>query len=69
MTNTIHNRAFEILKEAACKHAYMPTGLAELSYKQPKEALDLLRDWGEGRKPLETLYDEVITLLAKKETP
>lgn len=45
------------------KNAYLPEKLAELSYLQPKEALRLLRNWGEGKQPLKSLFDEVTDLL------
>jgi len=55
--------AFEILKQAARKQAYLPVKLAELSYQQPEEALRLLRNWGEGRQPIKSLFEEVTDLL------
>ncbi|MEH7108217.1 hypothetical protein [Bacillus sp. JJ1764] len=36
--------AFENLKQAAKKQAYLPIKLAELSYQQPEKALRLLRN-------------------------
>ncbi|MGD6879936.1 hypothetical protein [Bacillus infantis] len=58
--------AFEILKQAAKKQAYLPTGLAKLSYQQPEEALRLLRNWGEGKQPLDRLFEEITHLLHSK---
>jgi hypothetical protein len=58
--------ALDILKEAALKQAYLPSKLAALSYQQPEESLRLLREWGEGRKPVKILFEEVIDLLSTK---
>jgi hypothetical protein len=55
--------AFEILKQAAIKQAYLPVKLAELSYQEPEEALRLLRNWGEGKQPIKSLFEEVTDLL------
>jgi hypothetical protein len=58
--------AFDILKKAALKQTYLPSKLSELSYEQPEESLRLLREWGEGRKPVNILFEEVIDLLSTK---
>lgn len=45
------------------KNAYLPVKITELSYKNPEAALQILRDWGEGRKPILHLWDEVMKKL------
>jgi hypothetical protein len=52
-------------RELVRKSAYLPDKLAELSYKNPDAALKLLRDWGEGRKPISQLWDETLAQLLK----
>ncbi|MBM7584997.1 hypothetical protein JOC86_001534 [Bacillus pakistanensis] len=66
MLESKQERAFEILQEAARKLAYLPDKLAELSYQQPEEALRLLRNWGEGKQPVNSLFEEVTDLLNSK---
>lgn len=46
--------------ELVQKRAYLPCKLAELSYKNPEYALQLLRAWGDGKKPITTLWEETI---------
>ncbi|HJV46605.1 MAG TPA: hypothetical protein VJ824_12900 [Bacillota bacterium] len=48
------------------KFSYLPDKLTELSYKDEKAALEILRDWGEGRKDIEKLWDAVISGLENK---
>lgn len=62
MSNSDFEIAFHILREAAKKNAYLPVKLAEISYKHPNEALQLLRDWGEGKKPINVLLEKAIEL-------
>lgn len=50
-------------RETVRKNAYLPVKIAELSHKDPEAALQLLRDWGEGRKPVLHLWDEVVEKL------
>jgi hypothetical protein len=45
-------------RELVRKRAYLPVKLAELSLADPNEALELLRAWGEGKKPITQLWDE-----------
>lgn len=56
---------FLIDPETVKKNAYLPVKLAELSYQQPEAALRLLREWGEGKKPVKFLFEEVTDLLHK----
>lgn len=51
--------------ETVKKHAYLPVKLSELSKVNPDFALRILRDWGEGRKPVLQLWDEVIKELGQ----
>jgi hypothetical protein len=48
--------------EIVRKNAYLPVELAKLSYGNPEAALELLRAWGEGQKPITKLWDEAINL-------
>lgn len=50
-------------RETIRKNAYLPVKLAELSYTDKEAALQLLREWGEGRKPVKHLWDECISKL------
>lgn len=52
--------------ETVKQHAYLPVKLADLSYQQPEAVLRLLREWGEGKKPVRILYEEVTDLLDKE---
>jgi hypothetical protein len=55
-------------RDTVRKNTYLPVKIAELSYKDPEAALEILRDWGEGRKPVLHLWDDVIGKLeASKE--
>ncbi|MEH7108226.1 hypothetical protein [Bacillus sp. JJ1764] len=49
--------------ETVRKNAYLPVKLGELSKSNPEAALQLLQDWGEGRKPVKQLWEEVIKYL------
>jgi hypothetical protein len=52
--------------ETVNKHAYLPVKLAELSYQQPEDTLRLLQEWGEGKKSVKNLFEEVTDLLYNK---
>ena len=47
--------AHELIK----MNANLPVKLAELAEEEPQTALDILRAWGEGTKPLRVLWTEV----------
>ena len=49
--------------ETIKKNAYLPVKLSELSKANPEAALQLLQDWGEGKKPIKQLWDETISKL------
>lgn len=49
--------------ETIKKNTYLPVKLSELSKENPEAALQLLQDWGEGRKPVKQLWEEVTNLL------
>lgn len=49
--------------ELVKKHAYLPVKLAQLSYVDSEGALRLLRQWGEGKKPVSSLWVEIIEAL------
>lgn len=48
------------------KRQAIPVKLAELSYTDPDAALELLREWGEKRKPLTPIYDEILSRFDEK---
>lgn len=50
-------------RETIRKNAYLPVKLAELSRTNEEAALQLLREWGEGKKPVKHLWDECISKL------
>lgn len=43
------------------KRKMIPEKLAELSYKKPEVALELLRVWGEKQKPITPLFEEILS--------
>lgn len=45
--------------ETIKKNAYLPVKLSELSKKNPEAALQLLQDWGDGKKTIKKLWDEI----------
>ena len=45
--------------EIVRKNAYLPVKLAELSKKDPVKALQLLQEWGEGKKTIKKLWEEI----------
>lgn len=49
--------------ETIKKNAYLPVKLSELSKVNPEAALQLLQDWGEGKKPIKQLWDETLLKL------
>jgi hypothetical protein len=59
----IPTNEFPIDLEIIHKLAHLPTKLSELSYKDPETALQLLRAWGEGKKPITPLWDETLKAL------
>jgi hypothetical protein len=50
---------YPIDPETIKKNTLLPVKLAELSYHDPDKALELLRAWGEGRKTIKHLWDDV----------
>ncbi|WP_078597145.1 hypothetical protein [Evansella clarkii] len=48
------------------KKMEIPKLIAELSYQDEKEALRLMREWGEKKKPITPMYDELTELLSKE---
>lgn len=48
------------------KRQEIPIKLAELSYSNEKEALILLRKWGEKSEPITTLHDEITSQLREE---
>lgn len=46
--------------ETVKKNAYLPVKLSELSRINPEAALQLLQDWGEGKKPVKKLWEETL---------
>jgi len=45
--------------EIIMKRAFLSVKLDSLSYQQPEIAIQLLRDWGEGKKPVSQLWKEI----------
>jgi len=56
----MNQRVFETAKELADKHRMIKIKLAELSYINPDKALEFMREFGEHRKPLTTLLDDIM---------
>lgn len=48
-----------ISSERIRQHAYLPAKLAELSHINPEKAVLLLQDWGEGKKTIKKLWEEI----------
>jgi hypothetical protein len=53
-------------REIVHKLAYLPVKLSELARKDPEAALQLLIAWGEGKKHVTLLWQEVIEALGKE---
>lgn len=62
---TLQEYPFPIDWELVHMMAYLPVKLAELSYRDQEAAIDYLRDWGEKKKEVPQLWDEVTEALAK----
>ncbi|PKU50094.1 hypothetical protein [Lysinibacillus fusiformis] len=46
-------------KELVRIYAYLPVKLSDLSKVDPEAAIKLLQDWGEGKKTIRKLWDEI----------
>lgn len=55
-----------ISKDLLMKRKAIPPLLAQLSYSKPDITLNLLRMWGEKKKPITPLYEEIIYHLNKE---
>jgi hypothetical protein len=55
----VSTNEFPIDRVLVHKMAYLPVKLAELSYKNTEVAMGLLRDWGQGKKPVSQLWKEI----------
>jgi hypothetical protein len=49
--------------ETIKKNAYLPVKLSQLSKVNPEAALKILQAWGDGKKPVKELWEEVINQL------
>ncbi len=49
------------------KREEIPIKLAELSYNDSDEAINLLRKWGEKTSPITELHDDICASLTEKE--
>lgn len=52
-------KGYLINPETIRKSAHLPDKLSELSKHDPQAALEILRYWGEGKKPIVELWDLV----------
>ncbi|MFE3573903.1 hypothetical protein [Lysinibacillus sp. NPDC059133] len=50
-------------KDLIRMYAYLPVKLSQLSKENPNAAINLLQDWGEGRKTIRKLWKEINDLL------
>lgn len=48
-----------ISPERIYQHSQLPVKLAELSHKDKEAAISLLQDWGEGKKTIKILWEEI----------
>ncbi|MCY8609942.1 hypothetical protein G3M81_12590 [Bacillus paralicheniformis] len=51
------------------KSAYLPDKLSQLSKHDPQSALEILRYWGDGEKPITELWDLVCDKLQTLNMP
>ena len=49
--------------ETIKKNAYLPVKLSALSKVKPAAAIELLQQWGDGKKPVKELWEETILQL------
>lgn len=50
-------------KDLARMYAYLPIKLSELSKVNPKAAVGLIQDWGDGKKDIRKLWKETTDLI------
>ncbi|WP_138751080.1 hypothetical protein [Paenibacillus sinopodophylli] len=58
------NDGFPINVDLVHKMAYLPVKLAELAETNPTDALELLKAWGKGTKPITHLWNDALQLIA-----
>lgn len=49
--------------ETIKKNAYLPVKLSQLSKVNPEAALNILQAWGDGKKPVKELWEDVVSQL------
>ncbi|MGP9042144.1 hypothetical protein [Cytobacillus kochii] len=52
--------------ETVKKNAYLPVKLSELSKVNLEAAVQLLQDWGDGKKPVKQLWEETLEFLGNE---
>lgn len=50
-------------KDLSRMYAYLPIKLSELSKVNPKAAVELIQDWGDGKKDIRKLWKETTDLI------
>lgn len=50
-------------KDLARMYAYLPVVLSQLAKVNPDAALEIIQDWGDGRKDIRKLWDTAINAL------
>ncbi|MED4553901.1 hypothetical protein P9305_14310 [Lysinibacillus capsici] len=55
-------------KELIRMYAFLPVKLSELSKVNPEAAIEILQDWGAGRKSIRKLWSATIDALVKSDT-
>ncbi|MEH7239531.1 hypothetical protein [Bacillus sp. JJ1562] len=55
-----------ICQDTLRKRQAIPIKLAQLSYTKPEIALSFLRLWGEKKKPISPLYEEILEHFEKE---
>ena len=55
-------------KELIQMYAFLPVKLSELSKVNPEAAIEILQDWGAGRKSIRKLWGATIDALVESDT-
>lgn len=59
----VPKEVLEIIGEVALMRSQLPGKIADISYRDEEKALEILVDWGNGKKPISALWDTVTIFL------
>jgi hypothetical protein len=63
MRGGLNLKKYPIDPEIVKKNAYLPVRLSELSKIDPDAAITILQEWGDGKKPITILWDDISSKL------